>query len=32
MPKPYHVTADTVHRLDGMEARTTTYYNDSSLR
>jgi hypothetical protein len=32
IPKPYHVTAVTVHMLDGIEARTTTYYNDSSLR
>jgi hypothetical protein len=31
IPKPYHVTAVTVHRLDGMGACTRIYYNDSIL-
>jgi hypothetical protein len=30
--KLYHVTAVTVHRLDGIEARTMTCYNESTLR
>jgi len=30
--KLYHVTAVTVHRLDGIEARTMSCYTDSTLR
>ena len=32
IPKLYHVTAVTVYKLDGIEARTRGYYNDSRLR
>jgi hypothetical protein len=30
--KLYHVTAVTVHRLDGIEAHAMASYNDSTLR
>jgi hypothetical protein len=32
IPRVYHVTAVTVYKLDGIEARTREYYNDSRLR
>jgi hypothetical protein len=31
IPKLYHVTVVTVHRLDGMEARMMTCYNEIAL-
>jgi hypothetical protein len=32
IPRVYQVTAVTVYKLDGIEARTREYYNDSRLR